>query len=464
MKLVYPPTTIAQAIWAFAFLLIGAVSLKAQPTITCPPDMTLDCGQPVPPPDPGAVLFEGCGDSCPPVDCCDDQPITMADGCSVNLDDCMQLALVCITIDDSGNPVYKVKLYNNCQQDLSNITFDLPAGVTGTLPANGATYTSCGFTFDVETPNGGPDAGTLKFDGTVSSGSSTCFEFTLIGGDIPDNLVVGPKYGTNNPTLLLPTAGCVATGGGGTVVHVGDVSMGDACSGQLIRRKYRVICDDGSTATCKQMFTIPADEQKPTVTFDPPNKTLVCGDPIAFDLPQAIDNCSAVTITTVGPDKWCDVSDPDYCWVIVRRWSIRDDCFNYAQNVEQRIYVPSDCTPCPLPPPQMTEFYTIPTIDDEPLRIEAGDQLLNGLEFLDLAVRPNPATSHIELSFTGTDLGEVDIEIFDLSGKRLYQNQLPAQADPVIQLNAADLGLQKGIYFVSARSNGHSVVKKLVIL
>lgn len=70
---------------------------------------------------------------------------------------------------------------------------------------------------------------------------------------------------------------------------------------------------------------------------------------------------------------------------------------------------------------------------------------------------PNPTNSNIQISISGIELSNMDIELLDVSGKTLKQFQLE-QLEQQIDLK----DLNEGVYFVKIKSEDHFVVRKVI--
>ena len=83
-----------------------------------------------------------------------------------------------------------------------------------------------------------------------------------------------------------------------------------------------------------------------------------------------------------------------------------------------------------------------------------GDQL--GLEIF-----PNPAANDINLKVTLKQFSTFFVEIYDLNGKLLFQNQYLDYPSWIVQLSAGDIS--PGMYLVKVRTKDESITKRLVV-
>lgn len=85
-----------------------------------------------------------------------------------------------------------------------------------------------------------------------------------------------------------------------------------------------------------------------------------------------------------------------------------------------------------------------------------------GAQDIHVKISPNPASSSIELSLTGTTEGKVDVEIFTVLGTRIYQAQYNLETgQTTIQLSISTI--PDGIYLVRVSQNGNASVRRLKI-
>ena len=433
-----PASRVAMAILVFV---CGYQTMNAQ-VLECPPNITLDCSQNAPAPDPGLITVTS---NCKTPNCCDGQ-LSASDYCTADLSSCMKVALTCIDVDANCNPVFKFKVYNTCQNALSNIAFTIPAGVTATTPVDGDTYISpCGGSYNVETPNNGPDAGTLKFEGTIENGDSDCFEFTFEGlTELPDFIDVNPKYGPNDDFLSVSTMGC----GNASIIsatHVVDKQRNLGCKGFGICRIYKVEFDCPAIVSgrnsCEQVILRTDDTSAPTFTFTPSNKTIGCGEPVVFDPPTATDDCGIVPIQMAGDAV---TGGCPGATTYRRRWKAIDDCGNSTGAVEQVITVPGSCCMTPV------------QLENREGEAELADQKLN------LDVHPNPAVnSPLTIALPGAGEQEVALTIYDVQGKVLLTRTMVGTSSLVIE--PAQLGIANGLIFVQAVAGDQSATQKVFI-
>lgn len=437
----FSPQRLSMTLVVIASLLFLFSSPIQAQVVVCPPTLELECSDLIPAPDPSLVMVTS---NCTTPDCCDG---SLTEYCNADLDDCMKVALTCITADADCNPVFRFKIYNTCQQALSNIAFNIPAGASGTFPTGGMSYNDpCGITnWNVETPNGGPDAGTLKFEGQLENGESTCFEFTLFGLDkLPANITVNPKYGPNELFVTIPTMGC-GSANVESITHQVDKTRPVGCSGTGICRIYRVNYDCPLLASgrqlCEQLVVKADDTDAPEFTFVPADATLECSDPVEFGMPVAQDDCGVATIVEAGTFVLGGCPGET---VHVRRWKAKDDCNNFSGAIEQRLTVPAAC--CPPLDGGLQEF----SLDGKAAPFQ-------------VAITPNPAQSRFQLNISGLTEGDVTIAVYDLSGKMLYGDSMTSVSNPTLFFNTEALGMKNGLYLIRVETKNETITHKLMI-
>ena len=430
------PTPILQVILCL-LVCFACISIPTTAqVIECPPQTVFDCDETIPAPDPSVVNVVS---YCRNANCCTNK-IAPSEICASDESSCVKVALTCISSDNNCNPIFKFKVYNSCSSTLKKVAFTLPNGVSGTHPMGNTIYTSaCGDQWSVYLPTGnGSDAGTIKFVGQLGAGLSTCFDITMMGmTKLPPKIELNAKYGaTQEDELSVVTYGC---GNAFTLSksHKVDKVRNFGCVAQGICRIYEVEVDCpillSGRRGCEAVLVKDDDYTPPTYSFTAPNKTIACDEPIIFETPSASDDCGAVTIESLGP-----VMTLGGCpgpTVYIKRWKARDECFNYAQTVEQRITVPANCC---LGGTSPEDGYTSTSED------------------FSLNVAPNPTRGQFRIDMTGLNHTNARVAIFDLSGKLIYQADLSDSQVLTLFIQPAKLDMQAGIYLIKATNNDES--------
>ena len=100
------------------------------------------------------------------------------------------------------------------------------------------------------------------------------------------------------------------------------------------------------------------------------------------------------------------------------------------------------------------------------LRQFAGIQSNNINKAINLKISPNPAKDQINIEYNINASADVDISVFDLTGKKvktlLKNKQDKGEYELPVSLQAE--GFNKGIYFIKLTVNNNCTVKKLVVM
>ena len=79
-----------------------------------------------------------------------------------------------------------------------------------------------------------------------------------------------------------------------------------------------------------------------------------------------------------------------------------------------------------------------------------------------VTLSPNPASDNLNLSISGLSVQKVELEITNVLGQRIYNEALNLQGDNFNkQINVSEY--EKGIYFLTIKTNDHATTKKLVV-
>ncbi len=289
------------------------------PTIACPTNVTVECGQSIAPSSTGMATASDTCDSSPTVTFTDavsgnsPQIITRtwtATDNSGNSNSCVQI----ITVQDTTPPVI------TCPPDKQLQCGDSTAPAnTGTATAIDTCSTNVTITFtDVATPanctgNAGIDRTWTATD--ASGNSSTCVQhITFVDTAAPTitSVPTGSNLGCN-PTTLPDDASVkalvTATDNCGTPTV--NVAHADVISGCTVTRTFTVTATDacGNAATPRTViYTWTADTTAPTITSVPTGSNLGCNpatlptDASVKTLATATDDCGTPTINVGHTD------------------------------------------------------------------------------------------------------------------------------------------------------------------
>ncbi|TNE67233.1 MAG: HYR domain-containing protein [Bacteroidetes bacterium] len=139
---------------------------------------------------------DSCGNSS---DCCFQVTVTETNPCDVKTIGCMVYELLSITRDAGDNQTYRIRVTNNCSQEMVYVAFELPHGVTAMEPANNSIYISPeGWEYGVRNPNFSPMY-SIRFASKVNglaNGTSDIFAFKLPAQSSPPYIQVVARLAT----------------------------------------------------------------------------------------------------------------------------------------------------------------------------------------------------------------------------------------------------------------------------
>ena len=360
------------------------------PECTCPPDITICPGDPIPPPDCNDVV---CTDNCPGVTCewVGDDP----DPNEIDPNTCPQTIFRTYRCTDvCGNTC-------ECTQEIV-IDDDIPPECTAPpditicpgdpIPdpncdavtcADNCPGVRCKWVGDDPDPNEiDPNACDLTITRTYKcidtcGNSSSCTQEIVIDDDIPPECTAPPDI-TICPGDPIPDPNCDAVTCADNCPGVRCKWVGDdpdpneidpnACD-LTITRTYKCIDTCGNSSSCTQEIVI--DDDEPPECTCPPDITICPGDPVPPpDCNDVVctDNCPGVTCQWVGDDPDPNEIDTNTCpQTITRTYRCTDVCGNTCE-CEQKIVIdddeppectcPPDITICPgdpIPPPDCND-------------------------------------------------------------------------------------------------------------
>lgn len=151
------------------------------------------------PPGPTTVCYQA-ADSCGnTAACCFTVTLSETKPCDVKTIGCIRYELLSITQDPEKYTTYRIRVTNNCNNELIYAAFELPGGVVAAEPAHNSIYTSPGGqAYSVRNPNYSPFYSIRYFSaGTgISGGASDIFEYTLPPRSFPNYIHVIAKVAT----------------------------------------------------------------------------------------------------------------------------------------------------------------------------------------------------------------------------------------------------------------------------
>ena len=316
------------------------------PTISCPANVTVECGQPTDPSATGTATASDICDSLPSVTFTDTTSGTcptviyrtwFAVDASGNTNQCPQV----ITIQDTTAPSISCPAHK--QLECGDSTDPSNTGTaTGSDSCSGVAITY----LDAATPanctgKAGIDRTWKATDGC--SNAVTCVQhITFVDTTAPSitcpadkQLQCGASTATNNTGAAI--AGADNCGGTVAITYT-DAATAANCTGKAgVDRTWKATDGCGNFSTCVQHITF-VDTTAPSISC-PANQQLQCGDSTATNNTGAAtgsDTCSGVTIT------YTDVATPANCSGqpgIDRTWKATDGCGNFSTCVQHITFV-----------------------------------------------------------------------------------------------------------------------------
>ena len=100
------------------------------------------------------------------------------------------------------------------------------------------------------------------------------------------------------------------------------------------------------------------------------------------------------------------------------------------------------------------------------LRQFAGIQSNNISKATDLKIAPNPAKDQLNIDYNVNASADVEISVFDLTGKKVKTllKEKQDKGEYELPVSVQTEGFNKGIYFIKLTVNNNSIVKKLVVM
>ncbi|MEM7105384.1 MAG: HYR domain-containing protein [Bacteroidota bacterium] len=309
------------------------------PVISCPADITIECGEDILPANTGSASgSDGCGSvtliytDITAMDNCGDSRVinrtwSAIDACN-NITQCIQT----ITIIDTEGPTIScpADIAVDCGQSTDPVNTGQPTGID-----------NCGntsFNFSDTSSSACGQTQTITRTWTVmdecGNTSSSCEQVITIEDTTPPTLSCAPDITITCGDSTDPAftgSPSVSDDCGNTSVSFSD-SVFPICGGsEVITRTWTVTDDCGNNATCEQLISV-IDLVPPSITC-PADITIDCSDstdPVNTGMATAVDGCSSTNIAfTEITETGCGGSA-----VISRTWTATDDCGNTASCVQ----------------------------------------------------------------------------------------------------------------------------------
>ncbi|HZV70930.1 MAG TPA: ice-binding family protein [Saprospiraceae bacterium] len=316
--------------------IIVTVLPDTPPTISCPSDLTIECGQNTLPANTGTATAS---DTCDPAPSITFSDVTVAGACAQaftiirlwtatdddgNTDTCNQN----INVEDSTPPVFTCFAVVSPIECGTEPVFIMPTatdGCDGSVDITFTEITTQGVCFQEFTVS-------RVWTATDDCGNtSICFQSVSIVDDIAPTISCPANLTLECTASTLPASTGTATAidncAGAPIITSADVIISSlVCLQQsVIIRTWTATDGCGNVGTCNQTINI-VDTTSPSIEC-PVNVTLACGadtSPAGTGTATGADNCD--------PDPNIDFTDVFIpaagCPSIVRTWSITDDCGN----------------------------------------------------------------------------------------------------------------------------------------
>jgi hypothetical protein len=272
---------------------------QTPPILTCPSDLTLDCGASLDTANTGVTIVSvNCGSgvvsyadvrsgSCPETLT---RTWTAEDDCG-NIASCDQI----ITIADDTPPV--ITCPSDVTVDCNANTFPSSTGLATATDACGAVT----ITYSDSLSGSCPELLTRTWTAEDDCGNvATCVQLISKADNTPPTIVCPPSLTVdcNAPTDTASTGGSATASDdcGGVTITFTEIVTG-SCP-EILTRTWSAEDECGNIATCDQIITI--EDSTPPVITCPVDLTLNCGSPTdttATGVATVVDDCSEITLT-----------------------------------------------------------------------------------------------------------------------------------------------------------------------
>ena len=349
---------------------------NTSPVITCPPNITIECGSSSDPSNTGpATATDACGTigNISHADVtmegpCAAEPIIMrtwtaTDACG-NTSSCVQT----ITTNDSTPPV--IVCPSNAVINCSSSTLPSNTGFATFIPNSCDVNVVITYSDDYVIQLSPPPCRIIRtWTATDACGnSSTCNQNILLVDGIAPTITCPPNVTVTCSANTLPastgnataTDNCIAL----PLVTYNDITTsGDCVNEYTITRTWTAMDECENSNSCVQ--TIVVDDSAPPTMTCPPNLTITCTAntlPAATGTATASDNCSGVPVVT-----YADVTQSSPTCVqeysITRTWTATDICNNISTCV-QTITIDDSTVPSLTCPANITIQCTASTLPE----------------------------------------------------------------------------------------------------
>ncbi len=341
------------------------------PVLTCAPDKTIECDQPVVFNDP--TVLDNCdpqvtvtsADSTTPGNCPQSYSVTRT---WTAIDDCQNTSTCSqtITVVDSKPPVLvcPADLTIECTQPTDPPATGLATATDNCTPNPAVTFS------DVQTPGVCPVAKLIRRTWSVADDCgniATCVQIITVIDPVPPVVICPPNVTIECGQSTEPSGTGMATATDNCTLDQdisltwGDTVTVGTCPEKLtLTRTWTARDECGNTATCVQ--TIEVMDTTPPVLACPSDVTVQCDaptDPTVTGKPTATDNCDP-SFEVDYADVVIAIPSCPSARLIERTWTATDDCGNSATCL-QRITVQDSQPPALVCPVDVTVECDLPT-------------------------------------------------------------------------------------------------------
>ena len=298
---------------------------------------------------------------------------------------------------------------------------------------------------------------TVQWKATDGAGLTKTCTFRVTVNDTQAPTVACPSSQSLNTDANLCTAAATYTNAtftdnctGGSVVRTSGIASGSAFPKGVSTVVFKATDAAGLTKTCSFTITV-TDAQLPSITC-PANIAVTaapgqCNATVTYAAPTATDNCAAPStslLSGLGSGSLFPQGVTTVVWQAVDNGGLSATC---------AFTVTVACGTSASQPPRWGGAVTAErNVVSDVASGRVGPPV-------GLILSPNPAAT--EVTIFVENLGETggDLTVLDAQGRRVWRQQL--NNSTTHQLSVADFAT--GVYFVTLRSDGSTVTKRLVV-
>lgn len=132
--------------------------------------------------------------------------------CDVKMADCVTFEILGISKNAMGDKTYRIRVRNNCSDNLNYVAFQLPNGITAVTPTQNGIYNApSGHVYDIRNPNFSPFYSIRFKDQSpegINNGQADLFEYTLPATANPNYIMALARVGNSNRTAYMNVFSC----------------------------------------------------------------------------------------------------------------------------------------------------------------------------------------------------------------------------------------------------------------